>query len=209
MWLAIFLVVNYYLTSGGRAEDSSRALIVTAIPLSILAGVAAEKIQSGIKTNKTGKYVAILFILLLLTWSVYTTNTKAQSLKPIKQFSQSFFQGCDWIKQNAEEGALIVTLWQHRAEYACKRDTLWVSDPWIDKAVLAKDRRTTEIFKLHGADYIFIQKFSIKQGNEGESYPLDFVNYITNSSDYKIVYETEPNCLSKGVADCSLVYKIL
>lgn len=212
MWLLVLFLVNYYLTADSRAEDAARALVYTTVPLSIIAGVASERIYSGIKgTHKTGKYIAIIFVVILLGWSISTANSKAQNLKPIKQFSASFFQACDWIKQNTEEGALLVNLWQHRTEYACRRDTIWISDPGVGEAVAAHDNRTYEIFKLHGATYIFIQKFSISSGNEGESYPTDFVNYIINSpNNYKLAYETDENCLAKKeISDCSLVYKIL
>jgi len=211
IWLVILLSVNYYLTTTSRAEDASRALLGISIPIALLAGLSSGKIYSGLNSvHKAGKIIAIAFVLILVVWSIYTTNAKAQSLKPIKQFSNSFFQACDWVKENTEGGSLLVTLWQHRAEYACRRDTVWVSDPGIGSAVLARDNRTTQIFKLHGADYIFIQKFSIRPGNEGESYPQDFVNYITSSLDYKLVYETDQSCLTQNnIADCSLVYKIL
>ena len=210
VWLLILFSINFYLTNSSRGEDAARALLATSVPLSILAGMSAEKIYSGIKNlHKAGKYIAVGFAIFIIIWSLYAANTKAQSLKPIKQFSNSFFNACDWIKQNTEEGSLLVTLWQHRAEYSCKRDTVWISDPGIDKAVLARDNRTINIFKAHGADYVFIQKFSITPENEGESYPLGFVNYISNSPDYRLVYETDKNCLNSGSADCSVVYKIL
>lgn len=211
LWFMLVLAVNYYLSSGGRAEDAARALLVTAAPMAVLAGLCSGKIFSSLKEyRREGALIAIIFVAILVVWTLNAANAKAQALKPVKQFAPSFFQACDWIKQNTEQGSLLVTLWQHRAEYACRRDTVWISDPGIDQAVLAKNGNTTQIFKLHGADYIFIQKFSISQGNQGEAYPADFVNFIANSPDYKLAYETEPNCLTKGdVADCSLVYKIL
>ncbi len=209
-WLFLLTAVNFLLTTSSRAEDAARAMVVIVSPLAVLTGLSSEKIFTSIKKIKSiGKYAAVGFVILLLLWSITTTNQKAQSLKPVKQFSTSFFQACDWIKENTESGSLLVTLWQHRAEYACRRDTVWISDPWIDQAVLAKDNRTYDIFKQHGADYIFIQKFSIRPGNEGESYPLEFVNYLANSPNYNLAYETENGCASSGNPDCSIVYKVL
>ncbi len=211
VWLVLVLGINYYLSSNGRAEDSARALLVTATPLAVLAGLSSEKIYSSLKNaHNIGAMIAIVFVAIMVVWTLNATNAKAQSLKPIKQFSPSFFQACDWIKENTEKGSLLATVWQHRAEYACRRDTVWIGDPGIDQAVLARNSNTTQIFKLHGADYIFVQKFSVRPGNEAESYPVDFVNFIANSPDYKLAYETEQNCLGKGeVADCSMVYKVL
>lgn len=211
LWFALTLSITYYLSATSRAEDSARAMLGITVPLAIFAGVASEKIYSSIKTlEKIGPAIAIIFVAVIVVWALNSANAKAESLKPVKQFAPSFFQGCDWIKENTEKGSLLVTVWQHRAEYACRRDTVWISDPGIDQAVLAKNNDTTKIFKLHGADYIFIQKFSIAPGNQGETYPIEFVNFIANSPDYKLVYETEQNCLTKQeVADCSLVYKIL
>ncbi len=210
IWLFVLLIVNYYLTANGRAEDAARALLATTVPISILAGLSVEKIYSEVKSlHSLGKYIAVVVVIMLILLSINSSNLKAQSLKPIKQFSTSFFQACDWIKQNTEQGSLLVTLWQHRAEYACKRDTLWISDPGIGQAILAHDNRTYAIFKAHGADYIFIQKFSISQGNEGESYPLDFVKYLSETPSYQLVYETTAGCLGSTIGDCSMVYKTL
>jgi 4-amino-4-deoxy-L-arabinose transferase-like glycosyltransferase len=205
-WFFLFLIMSFYFTKGGRAEDAARAMLYITPPLALFAGIALCKTYNDIKDNASS--IAPLLVLVLVLWSLTAANTKAQSLAPIKVFSTSFFQGCDWIRENTPEGSLLLTLWQHRAEYACKHDTVYAGAPGGTMMILGGDQGY-DIMKLHGVDYIYINKFSIRPGRELESFPLEFVRYVDRSDNFELVYETTPGCLTSNIQDCSLVYKVL
>jgi hypothetical protein len=154
--------------------------------------------------------LAIIFLVVILSWSFYSASTKAESLRPQKQFSEAFFEGCDWIRKNTPKDSLIYTLWGHRAYYHCKRDPIGNNKPGINDALLLQNESAYDIFKRHGVDYLYIQKFSIKQGQEKVSYPLDFIRYIETSPHYRKVYQYPQNCLyNQNIADCVAVYKMV
>ena len=54
-----------------------------------------------------------------------------------------------------------------------------------------------EHLKLHGIDYVYIQKFSISFGRNWPNYPVSFVNYLRNSPNYENVYENNDVVLFK------------
>jgi len=86
LWFALTLSITYYLSATSRAEDSARAMLGITAPLAIFAGVASEKIYSSMKTTqKIGPMIAIIFVAVIVVWTLNTANAKAQSLKPIKQ----------------------------------------------------------------------------------------------------------------------------
>ncbi|MFB6216447.1 MAG: hypothetical protein ABEJ72_05715, partial [Candidatus Aenigmatarchaeota archaeon] len=75
----------------------------------------------------------------------------------------------------------------------------------MQDAIVASNKSTYRTFKAYGVDYLYLQKFSIKQGNKQVSYPLDFVRYVISSPNYRPVYSYPQNCLSnQRVRDCVL-----
>ena len=211
LWLLIFLIMPISISYDFRAEDISRALLYIIVPMSILAGIGLEKISSSLESyKKIGVAIAIILIVSVTGYSLYYTSMKAESLRPIREWSPAFFKGCEWIKENTPEDALLVTLWKHRAEYACRRDGVYHND-YGGKAMIYSGNDTSyDIMKLHGADYIYIQKFSIKPGTAVKStYPWIFIKYILGSDHFKKVYEYPQNCMSTQEQDCVVVYEVL
>jgi len=210
-WFFILGGILFYASRGTTAESAARNMLYITAPFAIMAGLSSERIYKFLKSygENTGKIIAILFVFMLVLFGVFSIHTKAESLRPIKEFSPAFFKGCDWIRRNTPEGSLLLTLWQHRAEYACKRDTIYASDPGGNEILLSGNDTSYEIMKTHGVDYIYIQKFSIKPGREKESYPWVFVKYIKNSDHFEKVYEYPDNCMSTNEQDCVVVYKVL
>lgn len=211
IWFFTFLVLSYFAISGGRAEDAARAMIYITVPTGIMGGLSSDRIYDFLKGygENTGKVIAVLFIFVLLCFGLFSIQTKAESLRPIKQFSPAFFKGCDWIRRNTPEDSLLVNLWGHRAEYACKRDSIYATSPGGKAMLLDGNDTSYEIMKAHGASYVYIQKFSIQPGNQMVSYPWVFVKYVMNSDHFKKVYEYPSNCMSSNIQDCVVVYKVL
>lgn len=199
------------LVSTGRSEDAARAMLYTTVPLSIMAGVSVERIIKSIKSQDENfiKIVSIILVFIIFLFAMTSISAKTESLRPIKEFSPAFFEGCNWIRRNTPENSLLVTLWQHRAEYACKRDCIFTGAPGGAEMMLSGNERTYEIMKLHGADYVYIQKFSMSPGNEEESYPWVFVKYIRDSENFEKVHEYPENCMVSNIQDCVVIYKVL
>ncbi|MCD6367945.1 MAG: glycosyltransferase family 39 protein [Candidatus Aenigmarchaeota archaeon] len=210
-WFFIILVLTFYANAGGRAEDAARNMLYTVVPFAIIAGIGAEKIYEFLKGygESSGKVVAVIFVFILLCFSLFSIHAKAESLRPIKEFSPAFFKGCDWIRRNTPSDALLVNLWGHRAEYACKRDSVYWNAPGGDTMLLVGNDTSYQIMKDLGVDYVYIQKFSISPGKERVSYPWVFVKYVRNSNHFKKVYEYPENCMSSNIQDCVVVYKVL
>jgi len=211
IWLVVFGGILFYITRGGRAEDAARNMLYITAPLAIMAGYGSYKIYNFLKKygKSAGMVFAILFIFILFVFGVFSIYTKAESLRPVKQFSSAFFKGCDWIRRNTPEDSLLLTLWGHRAEYACKRDAIYVGAPGGTEMILSGNDTSYEIMKKHGVDYIYIQKFSIRPGKEKESYPWVFVKYVENSEHFEKAYEYPENCMNTNEQDCVVVYKVL
>lgn len=211
LWAFIFFGSVYFLMAGSRVEGLSRNTLFVIAPISIMAGFFGSKIYEYLTSFKAlGKTLGVAFLMLVLAWSLATASSKAESLRPIKHFSDSFFVGCDWIRENTEEESIVYTLWAPRAQYHCKRSIVGNSDPGMESAILASDNRTYDVLKAHGIDYLYIQKFSIKQGRKRVSYPLKFIQYIERSPHYEQVYSYPQNCLyNQQVSDCVIIYKLL
>lgn len=210
VWALIFFSSVYFMMRGSRVEDLSRNSLAIIAPLSMTGGLFVGKIYDYFKSFKSvGKIFAILFLVILLGWSFSHASSKAEQLRPVKKFSPAFFEGCGWIKENTPKDSLIYTLWVHRAEYHCERTAIANNARGMQYAILSQNETTYEIFKKHGIDYLYIQKFSIKPGKERVSYPLDFIRYIESSDHYKRIYSYPPRCLyNQKITDCVVVYEI-
>ncbi|MCD6478159.1 MAG: glycosyltransferase family 39 protein [Candidatus Aenigmarchaeota archaeon] len=211
LWLLVWGFILFYVTRSGRAEDAARNMIYTTVPFGLMSGIGIERTYKFLKGygKDAGKVIALLFIFIIVIFGIFSIHTKAESLRPVKQFSSAFFKGCDWIRRNTPEDSLMLTLWQHRAEYACKRDTIYVSEPGGKDMVFLGNDTSYKIMKKMGVNYIYIQKFSIRPGKESESYPWIFVKYIRSSDHFKKVYEYPDNCMNTNEQDCVIVYKVL
>ncbi len=211
IWFFVLGGILFYVSRGATAESAARNMLYITVPFAMMAGLASDRIYNFLKGygENTGKIIAIIFIFMLVLFGIFSTHAKAESLRPIKEFSSAFFKGCDWIRRNTPKDSLLLTLWQHRAEYACKRDSIYAGDPGGKEILLSGNDTSYEIMKTHGVDYIYIQKFSIRPGKEKESYPWVFVKYIQNSDHFKKVYEYPDNCMSTNEQDCVVVYKVL
>lgn len=153
--------------------------------------------------------VVALFSLILL-FSLSSALDKITNMKSVKMFAPSFFEACNWIKQNLPEDSLTMTVWSHRAIYSCQRDFV---GNMADISVSNDLNHTLSFTKEQGITHIFIQKFSI--GNEAlsEQYSVNFVQLLEkNPNHFKKIYDSGPDiatCISQGGCDGATVYEII
>ena len=216
-WLAVIggLIIYGAGVTSLTAESAGRALLFIVPPLAICAGVALSAIYSTVKTSSKsigsrysifgymlgGLGLAMIAIFFMVTFLPNgQAYTKAASLAPVKQFAPGFFKACDWIKDNTPEDSYIMTVWESRAFYACKRSTVWGELPDQSIILFSNDHRSVDHLKLHGIDYVFVQKFSISADRKGETFPQEFVGFLETKKEYfEKVYENEDE----------LIYKVL
>ncbi len=210
LWAILLFSAVYILFGTTRVEGLSRNTVIIIAPLAISAGFFASKIYDYLSSfDKVGKFIGVIFVIFLLFWGMGRASEKSESLRPIKHFSDAFFVGCDWIRENTPEDTIIYNMWGSRAEYHCKRTPIGNAEPKMGDAILLQNDTTYEIFDLYGIEYLYIQKFSIKEGREKVSYPLSFVQYIESSDKYKKVYSYPENCLyNPNIIDCVIVYEL-
>lgn len=207
----LFLIIAYYTGGEGKVEALSRWLLPVMPFFAISAGIATEKIYSFLKEygSNAGKLIAIFFIFVVIVFGLFSANTKAASLKPIKTWSPAFVKGCEWIRINTPEDSDILSIWVHHGMYQCRRDFYWVYLPNKDQIVLYANDTSHELLKDDSIEYVYFQKFSISFEKSAEVYPVEFVEYVKNSDKFEKVYEYPENCMISQGNDCVVVYKIL
>ena len=223
VYVFIILLTFLFILYGsfyGRIEDLSRNMIGTVPFIAIIAGFYLEVLYSFLKTFS--KYFIILFILLIMSVSLWSIYPKLQSLKQVKGFSPYFFDACNFIKQNTTKNALLTTIWDHGTIYNCQRRATSLSHMSDSPDIVVSGNLTLvlERLKANEITHIFIQKFSISKTMSLELYPLDFVKFIESHPEHFIkIYENGPSisdCEKQNgfnqngdlICDGSLVYQI-
>lgn len=202
-YIYIFLILLSFLfiiygSLYGRIEELSRNMIGTIPFIAIIAGSYLEVLYSFIK--KYSKYLVVVFILLIMSISLWNTYQKLQNLKQVKAFSSYFFDACNFIKQNTSEDVLLITVWDHATIYNCQRRATSFGF-MLDSPDIALSGNLTlmlERLKANEMTHIFIQKFSISKEMSLSKYPYDFVKFIDGHPEHFIkIYENGPT-----VSDC-------
>jgi len=204
---AFFLIFSISTT---RAEDTARYTLGWVPIIAIVSAKWFDEVYTFLKQHLHSIALVIFVIILILSWQNF--NGKLAIMARVKQFSPTFFEACDWIRENTPGDSLLMTIWAHRATYNCQRDTIGN----MADIALSKDLNyTLQVAKKHGIDYLFIQKFSIDLMNQhlAERYDAEFVQFLENNPNYfKKVYENGPSlqqCLQQGYCDGNIVYRIV
>jgi 4-amino-4-deoxy-L-arabinose transferase-like glycosyltransferase len=205
--LITFLAIFYVSTS--RAENTARYTLGWVPIIALISARWFEEIYNFIK--KYQKHLALIVFVFVVFLSYQNLNGKLDIMARVKQFSPTFFEACDWIKENTPKDSLLMTIWAHRATYNCQRNTIGN----LADIALSKDLNyTLKVAKQHGISYLFIQKFSIDLQNQhlAEKYDAEFVQFLENNPDYfEKVYENGPSlqqCLQQGYCDGNIVYQV-
>jgi len=147
--------------------------------------------------------------VFVLTMSFLNLKEKTGTMLQVKQFSPTFFEACDWIKENTPEDSVIMTVWSYRALYNCQRNTIGNTP---DIALSTDLNYTLDKTREYGLTHIFIQKFSISDKPMSEKYTIGFLQFLENNPDHFVnVFENGPKlqkCLQQGGCDGNTVYEI-
>ena len=206
--LLIFLPV--FNISTRRAEDTARYTMIYVPFIALLSGMWFYEVCEFV--GKYRGYMAVIIFLLLLFLGCQSLMGKLSVMAMVKQFSPSFFEACNWIKENLPENITMSTVWTNRAIYCSQRNAIGHSpDIYLSRDV----NYTREVAKKRGITHLFIQKFSISTGDKAlsEKYKLESIQFFENHPDvFKKVYENGPSlqqCVQSGLCDGNIIYEIV
>lgn len=215
----VFLVLSFFVGGlfEGRSEDTARYFL-SAVPIIAL---AAGTFWANVKKegHKFGNLLVFAVIVVILSLLFVGFAQKAAQLDNIKDFVPSFFQACDWVKNNLPEDANMLSLNTYPTRYNCERAAIWEIPDKAD-IILTNDLDLVKQ-RLHanGINYIFVQKFALSNEAFGQSYPVSFVDFLeSNNRTFANVYENGPiygtqefsTCISTSGCDPgNIIYKVL
>ena len=218
--LVIAFLVLYIpvLIRSGRSEDAARFALPWVAAFGLLAASYYDEIYNFAKSRLKGSLpVAVLAILVIITIAVGCWNFYGQlsSMSSIKQFYPSFFEGCEWVKENTPENSLVSTLYVYKAGYCSDRR---VATQNGDMALSNNATYAYEVAKAYGINYVWINKFAIDPSNNhySEMTDVDYVKMLEeNNSTFAKVYEdgnSLQSCqdmwLQGSSCDGNIVYRV-
>jgi len=205
--LLIFLIL-FINQAPGRAEDTARYTLVWAPFIGLVAAKWFEEVYNFIKRYQ--KYLALVVFIFIIVLSYQNLKGKLDVMASVKQFSPSFFEACDWVKENLPEDVMISTVWTSRAVYNCQRTVVGHNS----EVFLSRDiDYTKEMARKFGITHLFIQKFSLSDQSLSEKYNIESIQFFENHPEtFKKVYENGPTlqqCLQQGGCDGNIIYEIV
>jgi len=208
--ILIILLVSllvFYMYGSGRAEDINRYTLTWTPFIALVSARWFAIVYEFIK--KYQKYLALIIFVLVLAMSYQNLKSKSEVMASVKQFSPSFFEACDWTKENLPEDVILTTIWGHRAVYNCKRNAIG----HYNDIFLSRDTNyTKEVAQKTGITHIFIQKFSMYDKPLEEKYSVESVIFFEEHPEtFKKVFENGlplEQCLQQGGCDGNIIYEI-
>jgi len=209
--LLIFLIfLPVFNVSTKRAEDTARYTLIYGPFIALLAGRWFYEVYRFIRRYQ--KYIAVMIFLFPLVLGYQNLTAKLDIMARVKQFSPSFFEACDWIKENLPENITISTIWTNRAIYCSQRNAIGHSaDIYLSRDV----NYTKKVAKERGITHLFIQKFSISTSDKAlsEKYKLESIQFFEDHPEtFKKLYENGPSlqqCMQMGFCDGNIIYEIV
>jgi hypothetical protein len=214
--LLVFLLI-FYQSFTGRIEDMARNLVSATAVVALFAALYANEIGDFLKKYYKGLMWAVIFFVL--GFSFLMARDKISSLVSVKQFAPSFFEACNWVKQNAPQNAMMLSFNTAPTIYNCERQAEW--DLTDDSDILISQNVTLmkERLKANGFTHIFVQKFSITPQKIRAGYWTGFVDTLdANPESFKVVFENGPkygtsdfqSCIStQGCDPGEVIYQIV
>jgi hypothetical protein len=202
LYIPLFFATTY------RAEDTSRYALMWLPVISIIAANFFEGLHGIVK--KYHRHIALVVFVIVLYFGYLNAAPKAGTMVQVKQFSPSFFEACDWVKENTQEDARLSTVWTHRASYSCQRNVI----PNLPDMSLSQDiGHILSTAEKLGITHIFVQKFSLSSQALSEKYPINYVQLLEdNPEQFKKVFENGPSlsqCIQQGACDGNIIYEIV
>lgn len=213
IFFAIFTQVGGFFE--GRAEDTSRYFL-SAVP--VVGLVAALYIASIRKEGS--RYNWLILSIVFVVVAALALNSffiKAPQIGGIKMFVPSFFEACDWVKENTPEDASLLSLNTFPTRFNCERAAVWETPDKADILLSGDVEIVKGRLEANGIDYVFVQKFSLSNQALGQAYPVSFVQLLEdNPDDFERVYENGPrlgseefnNCIAVGCDPGNVVYRV-
>ncbi len=211
LFFLLFLAIFYIST--GRAEDTARYTLAWVPSIALVSALFFDEIYKFL--NSCYKYLGLLIFIPIILLSFSNQKSKLGAMALVKQFSPTFFEACEWVKEHPEkvpENATLMTVWNHRAIYNCQRNSI---GNLADIALSRDVNYTLEVAKKVGITHLFIQKFSIDLRNRhlGERYDAEFVQFLeAHPEHFKKIYENGPSlqeCFTRGYCDGNIIYEIV
>jgi len=206
--LLIFLIVFIYVAFG-RAEDTARFTLAWSPFIAIVSAKWFEEVYNFIKRYQ--RYLALVIFIFVIVLSYQNLKDKLDVMAKVKQFSPSFFEACDWVKENLPENVTLTLIWGHRAVYNCERNAVGHSaDIFLSRDI----NYTKEVAEKLGITHIFIQKFGLSFDKAySEQYKVDSLQFFEEHPEtFKKVYENGPplqQCIQQGGCDGNIIYEIV
>jgi 4-amino-4-deoxy-L-arabinose transferase-like glycosyltransferase len=207
--LAMLTYVLVLAQSIGRAEDAARFAIPWVPILALMAAMAFDEWYKFIRSYQ--KHIAVIIFIVVIFASYQNFASKIGVMAQVKQFYPSYFEACDWVKENTPEDAIISTLWVHRASYCTQRVVTTLN---VDMTQSNDVDYILDVAQQFGITHIWINKFSIDIQNQhlSEMIDLSYVQLLEDNSDhFKKIYETGPamtEC-TQQLCDGNIVYEVV
>lgn len=208
--LLILLVMSFILfkEASYRTEDTARHTLAWAALFAVVSSVYWNEVYKLL--SKFYKHLGVLVIVLALVFGFQNIVSKLSTMEGVKGFSSTFFEACDWVKDNLPKDSRLLTFWGNRAVYNCQRD---ISPGIADIRLNSDPDDTRSIAQQQGITHLFIQKFSITPEPTRESYSIAFVKMLEDNPQYfEKVYENGPSlddCFNRQACDGNIIYKVV
>jgi len=201
----------------GRSEDTARYFL-SAVPLiALAAGTYWGSIRKD--GHRLNGLIVLAVLVVVLMIAFYSFELRLAQLDNVKNFVPSFFQACNWVKNNLPEDAKLFSLHTYPTRYNCERASVWEMPYKADVLLSNNITLVKEGLKKNGIDYIFVQKFSLSNSPLSQAYPVSFLDFINQHNEtFKWVYENGPeygtqaflSCAQSGGCDPgNIVYEVL
>ena len=199
-WLLLSIPFLYW--GSTRVEDAARFIVPIIPAVAFFVGTFLSKLYDFLKPKS--KIIGIFIITILLMSMIYYGNQKIDSMKSVKNFSDGFFEACNWIRLNTQKDDILFGVYIQQAAYSCERSISAGKDHGAEIR-LANDNRAYDYLKEYGYDYIWIPVFTVNQIAYQESIPVSFIGYIESSDKYEKVFDNTPIHGQGGV----IIYEVL
>ena len=202
------ILVIYFRTPDTRAENMSRYLLGWVPIIGIVVANYFETVYDFVK--KYQKYLALAVFIIVIFFSYQNLKEKVDGMYNVKgQWSQNFWDGCNYIKNNLPKDARVFTIWAGPTEFNCQRN---IGGGGGDVVLSGNLTLAYSRLKAQGVTHIFIQKGTIGTQQVSEVYNWNFIQLLQNNPDYfKKLYENGEsnlqNCLY-GRCDGAIIYEV-
>ncbi|MBI4894347.1 MAG: glycosyltransferase family 39 protein [Candidatus Aenigmarchaeota archaeon] len=197
---AVFL--QYGGITEGRSEDTARYFLSATPLIALAAGTYWGSIKK--EGHKMNGWIILAVMVFVLAIAFFSFEVRLAQLDSVKNFVPSFFQACDWVKQNLPEDARLFSLNTYPTRYNCERASVWETDYKADILLSNNLTLVKEGLDKNGIDYVFVQKFALSNAAYSQAYPVAFLDLMrAHNETFQWVYENGPAYGTQEFAACA------